>query len=322
MGKRKVSICVPCYNEQDNVRPVYEAITHEMANIPQYDYEIIFRDNASTDETYERLKSIAREDNRVKIVENLANYGPGYRGVTWRPYISGNMVFSIACDLQDPIEMIPEFLAYYEQGYRVVMGQKTGSDEGRIKYLLRQIFYMIIDYFSEKKQYRHISGIALMSKEIYELACDFANQIPFRFLLAEIGYPVKLVPYQQRKRLTGKSKLKINSLLEFSLRSLVLTSTKPIHIATSVGFIGAISSFFMGVLYLMLKLMYWDEFHMGIAPIAIIVSFIGSLQLFLTGLVGEYLTVVYERVSKQVPSFVKETINVERENYFESKDKR
>ncbi len=312
--RRVLSIIVPCYNEEDNVKPIYNLLVEEMSRIPQYDYEIVFRDNASTDNTYERLKEIAKKDKKVKIIENIANYGPGARGATYKKYISGDVVISLACDLQDPVELIPEFLGYYEQGYKVVAGQKISSEEGKAKYFLRRVFYNTISLFSERKQYKHVSGIMLMSRDIFDLSYEYIDQMPLRYFLAELGCPVKIIPYRQNKRIHGKSKLKVHSLLEFSIQALVLTSTRPIHIATITGFCSALICLIIGAIYLVKKVLYWKTFQMGVAPLIVGVFFVGSMQLFFTGIIGEYLAIVINRVSKTPPSLVKETINMDQDD--------
>ncbi len=318
MRAKLITICVPCYNEEENVQKIYDLLTDEMRKL-QYNYEIIFRDNASTDNTYSILKEISCKDNKVKVIENASNYGPGPRSNTFKEYISGDVVISIACDLQDPVELIPVLLQYYEQGYDVVLGQKVGSDESKIKYFLRQLFYNIIDTFSEKKQYQHISGMNLLSRSMFDLSVEYCAHMPFRYFIADIGCPVKLVPYHQQKRMAGKSKLSLKYLFEFSLRALVLTSTKPIHFATIVGFSGAFVCLIIGIIFLIRKILYWKTFQMGIAPLIIGVFFVGSIQLFFLGLIGEYLTVVIDRVTKKPPAIVKETINTGKETDIEVK---
>lgn len=312
--KKKITIMIPCYNEEGNVESMGEAITEQMMKMPQYDYEIIFRDNASTDNTLDLLKKMTQMDKHIKVIANSINYGANLRKNSFRGHISGDVNISIPCDFQEPPELIPEFVMWWEKGYEVVCGQKTSSDEGRIKYSCRKLYYNIISTFSEIPQYKHISGITLISKRVFELYFEYGYDLPFRFFLPDLGVPVKLIPYKQDKRHSGKSSYNIWRYLSYAIHSLVVSSYMPLRIATLLGLFFSALSFLAGMFYFILKLVRWEHFSMGIAPMVIGMFFIGSIQLFFIGLIGEYIGVILNRVTPSPPPQVKEYINFEETN--------
>lgn len=306
---KTISILVPCYNEEENIEPMVSSLSIVMEQlIDHYDYEIIYRDNASTDRSLDILRNIAKNNKRLKVIANSKNYGHDTQKNTFRGRVSGDVIIMIAGDLQEPPELIPEFIKWYEKGYEAVCGQKTESDEGIIKFRLRQIFYFIIDTLSETQQYRNISGITLLSRRLWDMMLENDFSVP-RFFLADLGCDVKLIQYKQRKRLHGKSKMTIGSLLAFSIGSLIETSSKPLRIMTMIGLFMSFVTFVIGVVYLVLKLRFWHSFSTGTAPLLIGIFFIGSIQLFCLGMVGEYVGNILKRVRYHYPPMVKELIN-------------
>lgn len=309
MGK-KISINVPCYNEEDNVKPMAEALTRVMQSL-DYDYEIIFRDNCSTDATRERLRELAAADQHIKVIILNRNYGAGGRGRCMRfGYSTGDVILCIACDFQEPPELIPEFIQYWEQGYKVVAGQKTGSKEGRIKYFLRHLYYKIMNAFSEIPQYEHMSGIMLYDREVMEEIFKIDEDIEMRNALADMGYEVKLIQYVQEKRRSGKSSYNVWRYLNFALNSLVNTSTAPLRLMTVTGFCMSVASFILGIFYLIMKLTVWYRFPAGVAPMLIGMLFLGSVQLLFMGVLGEYIGAILRKVSRQPDVIVSELLNI------------
>ena len=307
---KKISFCIACYNEVDNVEELVKRIKAVMEKEP-YVYEIIFSDNASTDGTQDVLRKLAEQDKRVKVIINTRNYGPRKSPRNALGYCTGDAVISIAADLQDPPELIPKFLRHWEEGYKLVYGQKTSSEEGIIKYKLRTLYYNIINVFSTVPQYKHISGICLNDKNVLKELLNSDPDASFRILIAELGYPVKLIPYKQNKRKNGKSSYSISKYFDFALNSLILTSTAPLRLATVIGCVMSVLCFCVGLVYLILKLLYWHQFSAGMAPLLIGMFFLGSVQLLFIGLVGEYVGVILKRVTKQLPVIEKEKINLE-----------
>lgn len=318
--RKKISINVPCYNEEDNVKPMVEALTRIMQSL-DYDYEIIFRDNCSTDDTKERLREIAAGDRHVKALILNRNYGTGGRGRRMRfGYCTGDVVINIACDFQEPPELLPEFIKYWEQGYKVVAGQKTGSKEGRIKYFLRHVYYKIMNAFSEVAQYEHMSGIILYDREVLEELIKIDEDIVLRNALADMGYEVKLIRYVQEKRRSGKSSYNVWRYLNFALNSLVNTSTAPLRLMTVAGFCMSVVSFLLGVFYLVVKLTVWYRFSAGVAPVLIGILFLGSVQLMFMGVLGEYIGVILRKVSRQPDVIVSEKLNLDEDRIDSEQD--
>ncbi|MCM1217602.1 MAG: glycosyltransferase family 2 protein [Lachnospiraceae bacterium] len=306
---KKVSICVPCYNEVGNVRDMAETLTDIMQGLP-YEYEIIFTDNCSTDGTKDILRELASKDTHIKVLMNSRNYGTDGRSDrnTIR-YITGDVSIAIACDFQEPPELIPEFIKYWEEGYKVVCGQKISSEERKIKYACRRLYYKIIQNLSSVPQYEHISGIVLLDRDILERFAKTDYDFQVRFAIADMGCDVKLIPYRQRKRKSGKSSYNVWRYLSYAITSLVTTSTGPIRIMTVAGVACSFLSFLIGVVYLIWKLVRWQKFQMGTAPILIGMFFLGSVQIFILGIIGEYVGEVLNRVSKTPDVVTTEEIN-------------
>lgn len=311
--RKKITINVPCYNEEDNVKPMAETLTGIMQSL-DYDYEILFRDNCSTDATKERLRELAAADKHIKVIMFNRNYGAGGRGRRARlRYCTGDVIINIACDFQEPPDLIPEFIKYWEQGYKVVAGQKTGSKEGKIKYFLRHVYYKIINDFSEVPQHEHMSGIMLYDREVLNEILKMDEDIVLRNALADMGYEVKLIQYVQEKRRSGKSSYNVWRYLNFALRSLINTSTAPLRLMTVMGFCMSILSFIMGIVYTVMKLTIWYRFSAGVAPILIGMLFLGSVQLLFMGILGEYIGVILRKVSRQPDVIISEKLNIDDE---------
>lgn len=310
----KISIVIPCYNEEKNVGPLADKLV-EIMDETNYKYEIIFTDNCSTDGTRNHLRELAQNNKSIKVLMNSRNYGiDGRSGRNALRYVSGNAVILMACDFQDPPELIPEFLKWWEQGYKVVCGQKTSSKEGKIKYHLRDLFYRIINSLSETPQYSHISGITLMDREVLDEWLKTDHDYYLRFALADMGYQIKLIDYQQQKRRSGKSSYNIWRYLTFAIDSMVSTSRLPIRMITVIGGIMSILSFLIGLFYLSFKLRYWNLFTAGTAPILIGLFFFGSVQLFFLGIIGEYVGVILRKVTHRPDVILSEKINFEDED--------
>lgn len=311
--RKKISIFVPCYNEEENVKPMADALTEIMQSL-DYDYEIVFRDNCSTDATRQHLRELAAKDKHIKVLMNNRNYGTEGRGRKLMGYCSGDAVLEIACDFQEPPELIPEFIKEWEAGSKVVGGQKTASKEGRFIYFLRHVYYKIMGTFSDVPQYAHMSGILLLDREVLDEILKIDEDIVTRNAIADMGYDVKLIQYVQEKRRSGKSSYNVWRYLSFALNSLVNTSTMPLRLMTVIGFFMSFVSFMLGVVYTIMKLTIWYKFSAGIAPILIGMLFLGSVQLMVMGVLGEYIGVILRKVSKQPDVILSEKLNFEEED--------
>lgn len=309
---KKISILIPCYNESQNVKEMYLAIKKVMETLPQYDYEQLYIDNASEDNTWEIIKEIAIKDKHVKGIENETNFGPGRSGSYGMYQTQGDASICLACDFQDPPELIPQFIEKWEEGYKVVWGKKTGSKENKIMYAVRGIYYKLIKAFSKVQQYEQVTGFGLYDKEVVERMKNSGEPSPiFRNLIADYGYRIGFVEYFQPKRERGKSSYNFFSYFDTALQSLINTSRVPLKIATFFGITISGLSFLIAIIYLIMKLVYWDRFIAGTAPIVIGSFFLGGIQLLFLGILGEYVGEILTRVTKRPLVVEHERINFE-----------
>ncbi|MEG1517378.1 MAG: glycosyltransferase family 2 protein [Raoultibacter sp.] len=318
MDKKKISICIGTFNEEGNVENAYERVTAVMQALPAYDYEILFSDNDSQDNTRPLIRELAAKDKRVKAIFNSRNFGSGRSGRNMINNSTGDGVVVMPCDLQDPPEMIPDFVKYWEEGYPVVMGQKAESKNNAFDRFLRKTYYAIIDYFSEVPQVKQVTGFGLFDRcVIDELARTNDTETSMRHLIADLGYRTKLLPYTQAKRTAGKSSYNLYRFVDFGIMSLCSTSRKPLFMMTMLGCIASCISFLIGIVYLVYKLVFWDSFVAGSTPVLIGVFFLGSVQLFCLGLIGEYIGIISERLKSSVRPLVTEDerINFDSESF-------
>lgn len=318
--RKKISIAVPCYNEEGNVKPMAKKLT-EIMEKSDYEYEIVFTDNCSTDKTKDYLRELAATDSHIKVLMNNRNYGTGGRSVhnTGR-YCSGDIYIQIPCDFQEPPELIPEFVKYWEEGYKVVAGQKIASEEGKVKYFLRSLFYRIINLLSDVPQYEHMSGILLIDREVLDEWLKTDDDLVLRNAIADMGYQVKMIQYVQQKRKSGKSSYNVWRYLTFAVNSMINTSTMPLRLMTVFGFFMSVISFIIGIVYLIMKITMWYNFPAGSAPTLIGMLFLGSVQMLLLGIIGEYIGVILRKVSKQPSVIVGEKLNFDKDIFEDALD--
>lgn len=313
MIMKKISIGCCCYNEMQNVRPMYEKLTEVMQSLKNYEYEIVFADNASTDGTREILREIANNDKEhVRVILNQANFGPGRSGVNCLMNLSGDGVILIPCDFQEPPEMILQFVKYWEEGYQIIWGQKEESEENGFKYALRSLYYKIIDMFSDRPQLPQVTGYGIMDKVVLEAIRPTKTQDPevaLRHLVLEYGFRIKLVPYKQMARKHGKSSYNVARYLSFAINSLCNTSTKPLRLMTVLGLATAVVSMIVAIIYFIYKLIHWDSFSVGIAPLVIGMFFFASVELFCIGILGEYIGVLLRKITNKTLVVEEERLN-------------
>lgn len=308
---KKISILIPCFNEEGNIEPIYKAITQIMeTELKQYKYEIVYAENCSTDSSREIIRELCARDKRVKAIFNVRNFGQFNSPYHAMCQLDGDCVIGICCDFQDPVELIPRFVAAWEEGYKVVCGVKTSSRENKVLYLLRSLYYKIIHKISDVKLVEHLTGFGLYDRSFIEILRELDDPIPFlRGIVAEYGYKRKEIEYEQQKRRSGKTHNNWYTLYDAAMLSFTSYTKVGMRLATIIGFICAGISFLIGLIYLILKLINWAGFQAGMAPILIMVSFIGSLQLFFIGLVGEYIMSINQRVMHRPLVIEEERIN-------------
>lgn len=307
---KKISVCIPCYNEEKNIMNAYNRVSNVLSTLEKYDYEILFADNASKDGSEAILRQLAAEDKHVKVIFNMRNYGPMRSGKNMCFRATGDAVISMPCDLQEPPEMIPEFVKEWEKGNLIVWGQKTKSKENPVKYFLRSIYYKIIKMFSDVPQYEQTDGFGITDRSVYDMIKSLDDQdVEVRHMIADLGYPVKLIPYTQERRQYGKSSYNLWRYFDFALTSLITTSRVPLRLTTILGVICSIISFALGTIYLIYKLARWNSFSVGIAPLVIAVFFLGSVQILSIGMIGEYVGVVLSKATKRPLVLERECLN-------------
>lgn len=308
---KKVSILIPCYNEEENVGPMSEAIVELFTKeLPQYDYELLFIDNDSKDNTRPILREICAKNKKIRTIFNAKNFGQfnsPYYGIL---QTTGDCVISMVCDFQDPIELIPKYLKEWESGYKIVIGIKTSSKENPIVYHLRSVYYKIIKKFSDVEQIEHFTGSGLYDREFVEVLRNLKDPTPFlRGIVAELGYKRKEIPYEQPQRRAGKTHNNWYSLYDAAMLSFTSYTKIGLRLATFLGMSIGFCSAVIAIVYLILKIVFWDQFSAGTAPIMIGMFFLGAVQLFFLGFLGEYILSINQRIMNRPLVIEEERIN-------------
>lgn len=305
-----ISIVTPCYNEEENVEDVYNQVKEVFASLPTYRYEHIFIDNASTDKTVEKLKQIGAKDSNIKIIVNSRNFGhirsPYYALLQAR----GDAVILLVADLQDPPQLIKEFITRWEAGYKIVIGIKPESQESKLMFAIRRLGYYWIGRIADVKLIKNFTGFGLYDSEVMEILRCYDDPYPyFRGMIADIGFDIAEIPYNQPRRKRGLTKNNLYTLYDIGMLGITSYSKIPLRLAAMAGFLLSIISLGMSVIFLLLKLFFWNTFSAGTAPILIGLFFFSSVQLFFIGLLGEYISSINTRVMKRPLVVEKERIN-------------
>ena len=308
---KKISIMVPCYNEEDNVVPLSQALIQMFEkDLPQYDYDILFIDNDSTDTTRVKLRQLCKENKKIKAIFNAKNFGQfnsPYYGIL---QTDGDCTIPVCADFQDPIDVIPRLVAEWEKGYKIVCAVKTSSKENKIMYFLRSCYYKIIKKMSSAEQIEHFTGFGLYDKSFVQVLRDLKDPIPFiRGIVGELGFKKTEIEYTQAQRRAGKTHNNFFTLYDAAMLSFTSYTKMGLRLATFLGVICGGISIVVALVYLILKLIYWDRFTAGMVPLILLVSFLGSLQLFFIGLMGEYIISINQRVMNRPLVIEEERIN-------------
>ncbi|MGC9402619.1 glycosyltransferase family 2 protein [Vibrio genomosp. F10 str. 9ZC157] len=307
---RKITIVTPCFNEELNVEVLYEQVKEQFEGLDNYTYEHIFIDNASTDKTVEILKKIAALDNNVKIIVNSRNFGHIRSPQHGLLQGTGDATLFMVADLQDPPELIPEFIEKWEAGNDLVLGVKNESKESPLMFLVRKSYYNLVSKISETQLQKNFYGFGLYDKKIIDILKAIPDPYPYlRGLLMQVGFEVERVYYTQPVRKRGITKNNFFSLYDMAMLGICSHSKVPLRIATISGFILSFLTFCVAMLFLVLKLVFWDAFPMGTAPIIIGMFFLGSVQIFFIGVVGEYVGHLVTKSSNFPLVIEKERIN-------------
>lgn len=308
--KKTIGFCIPCYNEEKNILKLYNAIKENTYKFNDYEFIYLFIDNYSTDKTRDILKDLAKDDKNVKIIFNTKNFGPARSGAFGFYNTPGDAVITMACDLQDPPELISSFIKKWEEGNKLILGRKVSSEEKRLMFFFRKLYYKIISLFIKDDGLNQITGYGLYDREIIEKMKKIPQPSPnFRFLLSELGFQRTFIEYNQPKRLEGKSSYNFFSYLNLAINSLVNNTNKPIQIVLYTGLLLMFCSviLFMYILICLLFFNIFNSLHLLLSILLILISFLIAC----VGLIGEYIYSILEYQKGYPLVEVKEKFNID-----------
>jgi len=310
MARKLISVVTPCFNEEKNIRTVYERVRSVFKDLPAYEYEHIFIDNASKDNTVAILREVARQDRNVRVIVNARNFGhirsPHHAILMAR----GDAIIILVSDLQDPPEMIKEFIKKWEEGFRIVIGVRERTEESKFFFLVRKAYYRLVKRLADLDLVENFTGFGLYDRTFIEIIRRIDDPYPyFRGLVCEIGFERAEIPYQQMRRRRGVTSNNFYTLYDMAMLGITNHSKVPLRLATMIGFGLAIMSLIVAFGYFVYKLIFWDSFSVGIAPLVIGLFFFSSVQLFFIGIIGEYIGAIHTQTLKRPLVTEKERIN-------------
>jgi polyisoprenyl-phosphate glycosyltransferase len=305
-----VSIVTSCFNEEGNVRQLYAQVRDIFQQLGKYRYEHIFIDNASVDKTVAILKEIASQDRNVKVIVNTKNFGVYRSPIHALFQANGDAVIPLAADFQDPPQLIPDLLRKWEEGFKIVAAVKKATEEGILMAAVRRFYYNLVAFLSETEQIKNFTGFGLYDKVIMDLLRSTGDHYPyFRGLVCDMGYDIARVEYVRPERVRGLTKNSLYDLYSQAMNGIVNQSKLPLRLATFVGFIFASFSALVALVYFVYKLLFWDSFRVGTAPLVIGLFFFSAVQLMFLGIIGEYIGAIHTRVFQRWLVIEKERIN-------------
>lgn len=312
MAPKKISIISPCFNEEDNIGELYSRVSQVMDAHPEYQFELLLIDNASTDRTVERIREIIARDARVKAIVNMRNFGhirSPYWGIL---QTTGDATVYLASDLQDPPELIPQFLEQWEKGWQVVLAVKPVSQTNFLVHRLRKMYYGLLQRISEVEIVQDCTGFGLYDQRVIKELRKIQDPYPFlRGLICELGFPIATIAFAQPRRLRGITKNNFYSLFDIAMLGIISHSKVPLRLATFFGLVLGFLSFGVALYYTIMKLLYWESFPMGLAPLTIGFFLFMSLVFIFIGLLGEYIASIHTYVQHRPIVIEKERINFE-----------
>jgi glycosyltransferase involved in cell wall biosynthesis len=308
--KKLISVVTACYNEEENVEPLYEAVKQVFAKLKRYRYEHIFIDNRSTDSTVAVLRTICARDKNVKVIVNARNFGHIRSPFHGLIQAKGEGVIYMVADFQDPPELIPELIKKWEEGYKIVAAIKQNSEESAVFFAIRRLYYWIVTGLADVKLIPNFTGFGLYDRKLIEILRGVDDPYPyFRGLISDIGFEPALIPYTQPRRRRGITKNNFGTLYDLAMLGITTHSKVPLRLAAMLGFALSGLCLFTAVGYLVYKLVFWQQFSLGMAPLVIGFFLIASVQLFFIGIIGEYLGNIHTQSLKRPRVIESERIN-------------
>jgi glycosyltransferase involved in cell wall biosynthesis len=311
MESKLITVMTPCLNEETNVREVHRRLMEAATKLPEYRFEHLFIDNASTDRTVEVLREMAAEDPSLRVIVNARNVGGARSGMHGLLNAKGDAVGALFADLQDPPELFIDMVREWEKGFPIVAAIKNTSEENGLMYGIRTAYYRLVKRLTNVDVLEHFTGFGLYDRSVIErLRNEFHDPHPFfRGMIAELGLPVAKVFYTQKRRERGITKNNFYTLYDFAMQGITNLSKVPLRLVIFFGFISAFLSFIAGMFYLIYKLVFWYSFSVGLAPVVLGLFFLGSVQLVALGIIGEYIGSIHTLVLRRPLVTEKERIN-------------
>jgi glycosyltransferase involved in cell wall biosynthesis len=307
---KKISVVSGCFNEEANLEELVSRVFAVAAKFPAYEWEYIIIDNCSTDRSPEVLRTLAGADRRIKVIFNVRNFGHIRSPYYAMLQAHGDAVIYLASDLQDPPELIEQFIPKWEQGVKVVAAIKSKSKESLLFFFARHAYYRLIALLAETDLLKDFTGCGLYAQEVVEHLRKIDDPYPYhRGQISELGYPVARIPFIQPRRKRGFTKNNFYTLYDIAMLGFTNHTKIPLRLATFCGFACGLLSFLAGCVYLTLKLLFWKEFPIGQAPVVVGLFFLGSVQLLFIGILGEYIGAIYTKINKRPLVVERERIN-------------
>jgi len=308
--KKNISIVIPVFNEESNLPVLISLLINKIDNLPNYNFEIIFIDNASTDTTPNFLRSLASKDTRFKVILNLRNFG-AVRSPCWALLqANGDAVVLLHADMQVPIDLLPIFIDHWEKGWKVVFATKVKSRINYFSAILRKSYYRFLNLISEVPLVNDATGVGLYDAEVLSYVRTSGGPLPYlRGLISEFGFPIKTVDYIEVKRFSGTSKVNFFSTIGEGILGVISHSFIPIRFVSLIGIAISLFSFIVSFIYLVLKIIYWDSFSIGIAPLIVGTLFLFGFLFICIGIIGEYIASIHRHVRRLPMVIEKERIN-------------
>ncbi len=305
-----ISVMTPCYNEAENVDEIYHRVRAAFDSLPDYSYDHVFIDNASTDETVQRLKALAAIDRSVKVIVNTRNFGHIRSPYYALLQCQGEAVIGIAADLEEPPELIPRFLEKWRTGDKVVLGVQTSTEDSAALFALKRLGYAVIDRLSEVRQVRSNTGFGLYDQSFISALRKLNDPYPyFRGIVAELGFRYSTIAYTHGRRRGGFTKNTFYTLYDIGVQGIVNHSKIPLRAAAILGFFSSILSLCAAIVYFAMKMLFWYDLPIGVAPVIIGLFCVASVQLFFMGVLGEYVGSIYTQVRNRPLVVEAERIN-------------